>query len=158
MQKKKSITTRTTISISSAELKQLKELANEERRPVSRQIIYMMEFYKKQKWGRKKYGKNLQMHLLWAKIYQWRNLKRSHDKIRDACINLIDIRLIWIKYVYRGKKMEKRDGLYWGDRERIIRAEEMRKRMKNTKPSHWFHFKLNFYKLFFLLKLYLKFF
>ena len=32
--------------------------------------------------------------------------------------------------------MEKRDGLYWGDRERIRRAEEMRKRMKNTKDLH----------------------
>jgi hypothetical protein len=48
IQKKKSITTRTTISLSSAELKQLKELADEGHRPVSRQIIYMMEFYKKQ--------------------------------------------------------------------------------------------------------------
>jgi hypothetical protein len=45
----KSMIKRTTISLSSAELKQLRELANEERRPVSRQIIYMMEFYKKQK-------------------------------------------------------------------------------------------------------------
>ena len=41
------ITKRTTISLSSADLKQLKELANEERRPVSCQIIYMMEFYQK---------------------------------------------------------------------------------------------------------------
>ena len=49
MQKEKSMTKRTTISLSSAELKQLRELANEERRPVSRQIIYMMEFYKKQR-------------------------------------------------------------------------------------------------------------
>jgi len=43
------MTKRTTISLSSKELKELRELANEERRPVSRQIIYMMEFYKKQK-------------------------------------------------------------------------------------------------------------
>ena len=43
------MTKRTTISLSSAELKQLRELAKEERRPVSRQIIYMMEFYKKQR-------------------------------------------------------------------------------------------------------------
>jgi hypothetical protein len=48
MRGKKSMTKRTTISLSDAELKQLKELANEERRPVSRQIIYMMECYKKQ--------------------------------------------------------------------------------------------------------------
>jgi len=48
MRRKKNMTKRTTISLSSTELKQLKELANEERRPVSRQIIYMMEFYKKQ--------------------------------------------------------------------------------------------------------------
>jgi hypothetical protein len=48
MQGKKSLNKRTTISLSSIELKQLKELANKERRPVSRQIIYMMEFYKKQ--------------------------------------------------------------------------------------------------------------
>ena len=40
---------RTTISLSNEELKQLRELAHEERRPVSRQIIYMMEFYKKQR-------------------------------------------------------------------------------------------------------------
>ncbi len=39
---------RTTISLSSEELNQLRELALKERRPVSRQIIYMMEFYKKQ--------------------------------------------------------------------------------------------------------------
>jgi hypothetical protein len=43
------MTKRTTISLSNAELKQLRELANEEHRPVSRQIIYMMEFYKKQR-------------------------------------------------------------------------------------------------------------
>jgi len=43
------MTKRTTISLSSEELKQLRELAKEERRPVSRQIIYMMEFYKKQR-------------------------------------------------------------------------------------------------------------
>jgi hypothetical protein len=43
------MTERTTISLSSEELKQLRELANEERRPISRQIIYMMEFYKKQR-------------------------------------------------------------------------------------------------------------
>ena len=48
MQGKKSMIKRTTISLSDAELKQLKELANEERRPVSRQIVYMMECYKKQ--------------------------------------------------------------------------------------------------------------
>jgi len=40
---------RTTISLSSAELKQLKELAKEEHRPISRQIIYMMHFYLKQR-------------------------------------------------------------------------------------------------------------
>ena len=49
MRKEKSMTKRTTISLSDVELKQLRELANEERRPVSRQIIYMMEFYKKQR-------------------------------------------------------------------------------------------------------------
>jgi len=43
------VTSRTTISLSNNELKQLRELAKKERRPVSRQIIYMMEFYKKQK-------------------------------------------------------------------------------------------------------------
>jgi len=40
---------RTTISLSDVELKQLRELAKVEHRPISRQIIYMMEFYKKQK-------------------------------------------------------------------------------------------------------------
>jgi hypothetical protein len=48
MRGKKSGAKRTTISLSDVELKQLRELANEERRPVSRQIIYMMECYKKQ--------------------------------------------------------------------------------------------------------------
>jgi len=43
------VISRTTISLSDIELKQLKELANKERRPVSRQIVYMMEFYIKQK-------------------------------------------------------------------------------------------------------------
>lgn len=47
MRGKKTITKRTTISLSEKELKQLQALANEERRPVSRQIIYMMEFYQK---------------------------------------------------------------------------------------------------------------
>jgi hypothetical protein len=49
MRRKKSIIHRTTISLSSEELTQLRELATEEFRPVSRQIIYMMEFYKKQR-------------------------------------------------------------------------------------------------------------
>jgi hypothetical protein len=40
---------RTTISLSDVELKQLRELAKEEHRPVSCQIVYMMEFYKKQR-------------------------------------------------------------------------------------------------------------
>jgi hypothetical protein len=48
MRGKKSKTIRTTISLSSVDFKQLKELANKERRPVSSQIVYMMDFYKKQ--------------------------------------------------------------------------------------------------------------
>jgi len=36
---------RTTISLSGAELKQLRELAKVEHRPISRQIVYMMHFY-----------------------------------------------------------------------------------------------------------------
>jgi len=47
MRGKKSMTKRTTISLSDTELRQLKELAKKERRPVSRQIVYMMECYKK---------------------------------------------------------------------------------------------------------------
>jgi hypothetical protein len=43
------MTNRTTISLSNIELKQLRELAKKEHRPISRQIIYMMEFYNKQK-------------------------------------------------------------------------------------------------------------
>jgi hypothetical protein len=39
---------RTTISLSDAELKQLRELAKEEHRPISHQIVYMMEFYLRQ--------------------------------------------------------------------------------------------------------------
>ena len=39
---------RTTISLSDKELKQLKELAKVEHRPISRQIVYMMLFYLKQ--------------------------------------------------------------------------------------------------------------
>ncbi|MHA2431576.1 MAG: hypothetical protein ACXACC_11190 [Promethearchaeota archaeon] len=48
MRGKTSKTIRTTISLSRTEHKQLRELADKERRPVSRQIVYMMEFYKKQ--------------------------------------------------------------------------------------------------------------
>jgi predicted transcriptional regulator len=40
---------RTTISLSDEELKQLRELAKIEHRPISRQIVYMMHFYLKQK-------------------------------------------------------------------------------------------------------------
>jgi len=42
------MTRRTTISLSNVELSKLRKLANEERRPVSRQIVYMMEYYLKQ--------------------------------------------------------------------------------------------------------------
>ena len=42
------MTIRTTISLSNNELKQLRELAKKERRPISLQIVYMMEYYKKQ--------------------------------------------------------------------------------------------------------------
>jgi hypothetical protein len=45
MQRKKSDIKRTTISISNSDLKKLRELSSEERRPVSSQIIYMMEYY-----------------------------------------------------------------------------------------------------------------
>jgi len=38
---------RTTISLSEVEIRQLKELAKEEHRPISRQIVHMMEIYKK---------------------------------------------------------------------------------------------------------------
>ena len=40
---------RTTISLSDVELRKLRELAKEEHRPISRQIVYMMHFYTKQK-------------------------------------------------------------------------------------------------------------
>jgi hypothetical protein len=39
---------RTTISLTELEIKQLKELAKAEHRPISRQIVHMMEIYKKQ--------------------------------------------------------------------------------------------------------------
>jgi len=39
---------RTTISLSNEELKQLRALAKEEHRPISRQLVYMMHFYLKQ--------------------------------------------------------------------------------------------------------------
>ena len=39
---------RTTISLSDVELKQLRELAKEEHRPISSQIVHMMHFYLKQ--------------------------------------------------------------------------------------------------------------
>ncbi|MCJ7571016.1 MAG: hypothetical protein MUO82_03955 [Candidatus Thermoplasmatota archaeon] len=39
---------RTTISLSDEEQKQLRELAKEEHRPISRQLVYMMHFYLKQ--------------------------------------------------------------------------------------------------------------
>jgi len=38
---------RTTISLTEAEIRQLKELAKEKHRPISRQIVHMMEIYKK---------------------------------------------------------------------------------------------------------------
>jgi len=40
---------RTTISLTEGEVRQLKELAKDEHRPFSRQIVHMMEFYKKQR-------------------------------------------------------------------------------------------------------------
>jgi hypothetical protein len=40
---------RTTISLSDVELKKLRELAKAEHRPISRQIVYMMHFYLKQR-------------------------------------------------------------------------------------------------------------
>ena len=42
-----SMVKRTTISLTEGEIKQLKELAKEEHRPISRQIVHMMEIYKK---------------------------------------------------------------------------------------------------------------
>lgn len=36
---------RTTISLSKSELKELRELAKKEHRPISRQIVFMMHFY-----------------------------------------------------------------------------------------------------------------
>jgi hypothetical protein len=38
---------RTTISLAGEDIGQLKKLAKKEHRPLSRQIIHMMEFYKK---------------------------------------------------------------------------------------------------------------
>jgi predicted transcriptional regulator len=38
---------RTTISLSDTEIKQLRELAKKEHRPISRQIVYMMHYYLK---------------------------------------------------------------------------------------------------------------
>lgn len=38
---------RTTISLNVEEIEQLKKLAKKEHRPISSQIIHMMEFYKK---------------------------------------------------------------------------------------------------------------
>ena len=40
---------RTTISLTEGEIRQLKEIAKEEHRPISRQIVHMMEIYKKQR-------------------------------------------------------------------------------------------------------------
>lgn len=40
---------RTTISLTEEEIRQLKEIAKEEHRPISRQIVHMMEIYKKQR-------------------------------------------------------------------------------------------------------------
>lgn len=41
------MTKRTTISLSDGELKDLRELAKKEHRPMSRQIVFMMHFYLK---------------------------------------------------------------------------------------------------------------
>jgi len=38
---------RTTVSLTEAEINELKALAKKEHRPISRQIVYMMEYYKK---------------------------------------------------------------------------------------------------------------
>ena len=38
---------RTTISLMETDITKLKELAKKEHRPISRQIVYMMEYYKK---------------------------------------------------------------------------------------------------------------
>jgi len=38
---------RTTVSLTETEIKELKELSKKEHRPISRQIVYMMEYYKK---------------------------------------------------------------------------------------------------------------
>jgi len=38
---------RTTVSLKETEIKELKELSKKEHRPISRQIVYMMEYYKK---------------------------------------------------------------------------------------------------------------
>jgi len=38
---------RTTVSLTEEEIKELKALAKKEHRPISRQIVYMMEYYKK---------------------------------------------------------------------------------------------------------------
>jgi hypothetical protein len=42
-----SMVKRTTISLKELELRQLKEIAKAEHRPISRQIVHMMEIYKK---------------------------------------------------------------------------------------------------------------
>ena len=43
--------TRVTLSMSKDEIKELKEIAKQEQRPISRQVVYMMQKYKKyHKW------------------------------------------------------------------------------------------------------------
>ncbi|MCK5030796.1 MAG: hypothetical protein KAR64_04960 [Thermoplasmatales archaeon] len=39
--------TRVTLSMSKDEIKELKEIAKQEQRPISRQVVYMMQKYKK---------------------------------------------------------------------------------------------------------------
>ena len=89
MRGKKTKTKRTTISLTSTNLKKLRELANKERRPVSRQIIYMMEFYQKknkQNLRKEKYVEKLQMYLLWTKIQNGGFIKKAHNKIWNTYI------------------------------------------------------------------------
>jgi len=38
--------TRITLSLKDDEIKELKEIANQEQRPISRQVVYMMQKYK----------------------------------------------------------------------------------------------------------------
>jgi hypothetical protein len=68
--------------------------------------------------------------------------KRANQKARERRRKTIQqTNSIYDKFLHNKQKvgeekMNKKDELYWGDRERIRRAEEMREKNEKTRVSH----------------------